>query len=145
MLVSIHVLTAVFAGSSVKGSRRMVLLVLAEHADDNGSRAFPSVQTIARKAGLAERTVQYALRSLEDNGLIEREGFGPRGTISYRVLLSRIAPEAPRKDGSGAKYDSPSGATLAPPGATGAPRDWPTRSRSAARSAAARNGEVPGC
>ena len=47
-----------------------VLVALANHADPDGHNAFPAVATLARYTRLSERSVQYALRNLEDLNLI---------------------------------------------------------------------------
>ncbi|MFJ5984509.1 helix-turn-helix domain-containing protein [Lentzea sp. NPDC092896] len=49
-----------------------VLLGLANHADSEGRNAFPSVERLAGYTRLSERSVQYALRDLEELGLITR-------------------------------------------------------------------------
>lgn len=64
---------------------QLVLVVLAEHAGPDGRGAFPSVPTIAREGRLAERTVHKALRALEDAGVIQRDGTGPRGSTRWRL------------------------------------------------------------
>jgi hypothetical protein len=52
-------------------SLAIVLVGLANHADPDGRNAFPAVSTLVRYTRLSERSVQYALRSLEDLELIE--------------------------------------------------------------------------
>lgn len=47
-----------------------VLVALANHADPHGHNAFPAVATLVRYTRLSERSVQYALRNLEDLRLI---------------------------------------------------------------------------
>ena len=47
-----------------------VLVGLANHADPDGHNAFPAVATLVRYTRLSERSVQYALRNLEDLRLI---------------------------------------------------------------------------
>jgi hypothetical protein len=47
-----------------------VLVGLANHADPDGHNAFPAVATLVRYTRLSERSVQYALRNLEDLSLI---------------------------------------------------------------------------
>ena len=66
----------------------LVLLVLADHAQDDGNGAYPSVATIARKARLSRRGAFLALERLKAEGAIAPHGpRGPRGTVSYRVLM----------------------------------------------------------
>lgn len=51
---------------------RLILTVLGEHADEDGTRAFPSQKTIAGVAMLTDRSVREKLRALEERGLIVR-------------------------------------------------------------------------
>lgn len=51
-------------------SLAVVLVGLANHADPDGRNAFPSTATLARYTRLSERSVRYALRSLQDLDLI---------------------------------------------------------------------------
>jgi hypothetical protein len=91
--VSVRVLHACFEGAKgVTGNDRAVLLVLADHASDDGSGAYPSHATIARKAGgIGERTVRDCLRRLQEGNWIDREGWSPKHTISYRVEIDPAA------------------------------------------------------
>ncbi|MGM1058551.1 helix-turn-helix domain-containing protein [Saccharothrix sp. Mg75] len=52
-------------------SLAVVLLGLANHADPFGRNAFPAVSTLVRYTRLSERSVQYALRALEELKLID--------------------------------------------------------------------------
>ena len=60
--------------STTSGTDRLVLLGIANHADEYGENAWPSVPTLARYAGVGERATRYALRNLEDAGHIITEG-----------------------------------------------------------------------
>jgi len=51
-------------------SLTVVLLGLANHADPFGRNAFPAVSTLVKYTRLSERSVQYALRALEELELI---------------------------------------------------------------------------
>lgn len=84
--MSIQVTSWVFRHSPATLGRRLVLLVLADKANDDGTGCWPSVATIAEQARLSERAVQYALRQLEEDGQIVRAGYGPAGTINYTVV-----------------------------------------------------------
>lgn len=52
-------------------SLAVVLIGLANHADPEGRNAFPSLATLASYTRLTERSVRYALRNLEQLGLIQ--------------------------------------------------------------------------
>lgn len=49
-----------------------VLIALANHADRDGSGAFPSVETLQRYTKLSERTIRSKLALLEQSGMIRR-------------------------------------------------------------------------
>jgi pyocin large subunit-like protein len=69
----------------------LVLLVLADHAHDDGGGAYPSVATIARLARMTDRGVQKALTHLRDAGLIAAEGRTPSGTTIYRLATPELS------------------------------------------------------
>jgi hypothetical protein len=74
---------------------RLVLLVLADYADEDGGSCWPSIKTIANESLLSERQVQYCLRNLEQLGEIEVSKGGGRRSNRYRVLMGRGAKSAP--------------------------------------------------
>lgn len=70
------------------GAARSVLLALAWHAADDGTGARPSQPTIARRAGVSERTVRDALAKLEGEGSIARQGYhAGGGVVIWRVVM----------------------------------------------------------
>lgn len=72
------------------GNPKLILLGLANHAHPDGTRAFPTVGTLATYAHTDPRTVQRNLRKLAEDGWIEDEGSkGPNGQTSYRLLFGR--------------------------------------------------------
>lgn len=66
---------------------RLVMFVLAEHAHDDGTMAFPCVEEIARKAKIGESTARSCLRRLEEIGEVQPMGRTRKGTVIYRVLM----------------------------------------------------------
>jgi DNA-binding transcriptional MocR family regulator len=60
---------------------RVVLLVIARHASRDGDGSFPSRDSIARSAGVTERTVSRSTRRLESLGLIHGEPRPGKTTI----------------------------------------------------------------
>lgn len=51
-------------------SLTIVLVGLANHADPDGRNAFPSLARLAQYTRLSERSIRYALRALQELGLI---------------------------------------------------------------------------
>jgi hypothetical protein len=70
--------------------------VLANHADRLGGSCWPSLATIASEAGANRRSVLYALRELENAGLLERKRRGGHAPTCYRLVL----PQAEAKEGA---------------------------------------------
>lgn len=74
--------------SRARGTDRLVLFALAEHADSDG-RAWPSVETIGIYAGADRRSVQRSLRYLCDQGEITLlvKGGGRNNPARYMISL----------------------------------------------------------
>lgn len=86
--MSVEVMAWVFKHGPTDAQARLVLLAIADHADDNGV-AFPSVAGIAEKACVKERGARGIIRRLEDGGWLETFIGKGRGNKSiYRVLMT---------------------------------------------------------
>jgi hypothetical protein len=94
-------------------TRRLVLYVLADYADENGT-CWPSQRTIASQTELSERTVRRALAELEEAHLVTRvqqsRPDGSRTTDRYQLALDR-----------------PPGPVATPPATVTGPPGQPTR------------------
>lgn len=74
--------------SDAPATDRLVLLAIADCANDDGDNAFPANSTLAAKTKLDVRTVQRCVGRLVEMGELEvRLNAGPKGTNRYRVLL----------------------------------------------------------
>lgn len=79
----------VWQHSTSEGIDRLVLLAIADAADDDGGNAWPSVATLARKTRVDPRTVQRAVRRLVAVGeLTMRPNAGRNGVNVYRVTMT---------------------------------------------------------
>ena len=86
-------------------SEKMVLLIIADHADDEGTNSWPSVATIARKASISPRQAQRLIQSLSASGLLSveeqagghREMRDDRRPNRYTVKLSGATRVTSRK------------------------------------------------
>ena len=65
---------------------KFVATVYADYAWEDGSHAYPAVETVATRTGYNARTVQRHLRTLEKH-LLTLAGKGPRGTNQYAFQL----------------------------------------------------------
>lgn len=80
----------VWEHSRHSGSHLLMLLAIADFADDNGN-AYPSVSTLATKCRMKERNARYVLKDLQDSHELEvREGEGPRGTNRYQIVFANL-------------------------------------------------------
>jgi hypothetical protein len=116
--------TWVWQRSKTTGNDRLLLLAIADCADDDGDNAWPSVETLADKATCSERTVQRRIQHLEEIGcLTVIRGAGRNGTHRYRVHMDERAakpprPRRPRAAAPANPVDNPQGGdNLTPPAA----------------------------
>jgi hypothetical protein len=84
--MSFNVVGWVLDHSEAKLGARLVLIVLAEHAHVDGTKSFPTVESIARRARLSERGARDALRRLEADGAIVKTGQTGYGAHIYTVI-----------------------------------------------------------
>jgi hypothetical protein len=100
---------------------KMVLLVIADHASDDGTEAWPSQATIAAKASISIRTVQRAVNSLVENGYLwMQKGAGGSATCredrrphKYTINIKRLRGDTESARDERGDIESDNGATLA--------------------------------
>ena len=120
--MSIRVMSEVWR-TKLPTSEKMVLLVIADHASDEGDNAWPSQRTIADRSSCAVRTVQRCVNNLVRDGYLRMEkGAGGSATCRddrrphrYTINLEKLRGDKlpPRKESRGDLEDS-DGATFAP-------------------------------
>jgi hypothetical protein len=92
-LMSIKVSTAVWQGSRNKSGNLLVLLALADHANDQGF-AWPRVPLLAREARLSQRHTRRCLNELAASGELEiLPTQAPSGKALYRIRLEQLHPD----------------------------------------------------
>jgi len=105
--VSIRAFNWALGTSTGKSTAKLVLLVLANYADDDGI-CWPSQKRVARESEQSVDSVQRRLRDLERDGLIERERRngrnGARSTDRYHLRMdpkpqSAVLDHGTRKKG----------------------------------------------
>lgn len=90
--MSIKCQSWVYEHSEATGNDRLVLLAIADEADDDGTNAYPGIERIAHKARVNKRTTMRCLERLEADGLLEvqrpdTKGRGHHNT--YVVLMGQ--------------------------------------------------------
>lgn len=92
--MSFKVTNWVWARSESRNGARLVMLALADRADDNGC-AWPSIDDLAERTKLSPRAVQKGITSLVELGELEVENGGGR----HRSNRYRITPKPRTSDG----------------------------------------------
>lgn len=92
--MSIRVMTAVFDHSESRLADRLVLLVIADKSDDDGTGCFRGKESIAHLARVSRTTVTEAIARLVAMGELERVS-RPGTSNEYRVVLPGIGGRIP--------------------------------------------------
>jgi hypothetical protein len=88
--MSIKVATQVWNGSQHKSGDLLVLLALADHADDQG-KAWPGIPLLARKARLSQRHTRRCLNRLVSSCEVEiLPNRAPSGRNLYQIRLDQL-------------------------------------------------------
>lgn len=84
--MSIKILSRVWDESQASGSALLMLLAIADFADDNG-KAYPSKTTLAHKSRMSPRSVQRIIADLEQSGELRvAKQAGPGAVNLYWVI-----------------------------------------------------------
>lgn len=104
--MSIHLMSLVWEVDFATPTQKLVMLRLADYADDDGNSVFPSIERLARQVGASKRQTQYAVRALETVGLmvcLHKGGNGPKDTNRWKMdveLLLKLAFQELKLNGS---------------------------------------------
>lgn len=94
--MSIRLMSAIFESETLGPTERLVMLALADHADDDG-RCYPSIARLCQRTGLSERAVQTNIRKLVDQGYIRIVLGGGKGNSNLYFISANPAADAPRR------------------------------------------------
>ena len=81
---------------TLQAPRKMVLLALADNANDEGTDCWPSVGKLVEKCSMSERAVQGHIAALEEDGYIKRHERLGRSN-KFTIHLDRIRLELLQK------------------------------------------------
>ena len=127
-------MTWVWDHAEAAGTDLLLMLAIADSADDQGRNAWPSVADLSRKTRLDERTVQRRLKRLRDQGRIAIEVGGGRRRNRYAILMFPAPTSPPTSPPSDRPAAPVHRRTSAPPSRRSQPReggfkpgrvDWP--------------------
>ncbi len=94
-VMSVKLMTAVWDREDLASTHKLVLLALADWANDEGL-CWPSINRLAIKTSMAGRSVQRLIRQLEDMGFVRREeaiGKGNRYWITMPLTDCHPTPD----------------------------------------------------
>lgn len=94
--MSVQAMSWVIANSKHKGSSFVVLLMIANHAHEDGSGCWAGLERLAKEARISARQVINVLRDLKKSGELSIEqGAGPHGTNLYSINMrgEKFSPE----------------------------------------------------
>jgi hypothetical protein len=78
---------------------KLVLIMLASYADDDGGRVFPSMSRLATDCSMSRRGVQKIADRLVASGVVMRirqGGKGPRSTHEFRINIAALESMVPQ-------------------------------------------------
>ena len=122
--MSIRLMQAVMDAKTETPAEKLVLLIIANYADDDGSNVFPSKATIADKTGLDARTVQRICAKLVERKVLVVVQECPRRPTIYRLVVAALAPLETYRRAAGrpqklpAPVQNPTGPSAKPTGDT---------------------------
>jgi biotin operon repressor len=109
--MSIVLMNRVWQGNTTEGTERLVLLALADQANDEGF-CWPSQSTIATKCNLSRAAVNRHIRNLIEKGEVEISKASPakynHKSLTYIVHPLPANPNAPPKKRTPKKFLPPS-------------------------------------
>ena len=85
--MSIRVMTAVWDNGPEDSGELLVLLAMADFADDAGI-CWPSVATVAKKARMSDRNARRVIRKLEGDGYLRTFPSSGRKSNKYQILTT---------------------------------------------------------
>lgn len=97
--MSIKMMSQVWEYSSAEGSELLLLLAIADFADDDGF-AFPGTSTLAKKIRMSERSVKRLRQKLYEKGELQylKGGKGKGDRLSVRVTPVSTKGDKPGKE-----------------------------------------------
>lgn len=94
--MSVNLMSAIFEteffdlkdenGNVTKASTaKLILLAMADHANDEGEGAYPSIERLCRKTALSPQTIRNTFDALRYNGIILLTGLSKHGTNNHTI------------------------------------------------------------
>ena len=88
--MSVKVQTMVFEADMKSATRKVLMLCLADKANNDGSGVWPSQRTIARETHLDRKTIRALLAQLVKEGFLKEVRITPYRTQEYNISLPKL-------------------------------------------------------
>ena len=95
--MSIRVMSAVWDIEDIDSSECLVLIALADHADDMG-RCYPSIGRLAKRTKLSDRGVQKVISRLIEKGFVTVTPCAGQGGANLYTVTATPEPRSPLND-----------------------------------------------
>lgn len=120
--MSLHAYAWAWAAKAPSAGAKLVLVALADYADETTGECFPSLKIVAQRTGLTRRGVQLGIGKLVDAKLVTvkaRQRSNGSDTSNTYVLALKPVEYPPEVDETGGEQNAPpQGEQSAPPGRT---------------------------
>ena len=93
--MSISLMTAVWKLEGLSATQKLVLLSLADNANDQGE-CYPSMAQIAKRTSLSDRAARSAIRSLEELGIVSSAARNGTSTVYFLSIPESLKAAEPR-------------------------------------------------
>lgn len=98
--MSIKLMSATFDNKDLNSTEKLVMLALADHANDEGESIYPSQQRLSDKTGLSRRTVNKIIGVLVEKGYLVKVKVRPdRENVWEFKITEKLGCEAPSQGG----------------------------------------------
>jgi len=91
--MSVKIMGYVF-DSGLPTTSKIVMLALADFANEEGESIYPSLETLSKRTGMSTRSVMRILSSLRTKGYIESVGSRPSGVKVYRMNVNKLTHDS---------------------------------------------------
>lgn len=89
--MSIYLMSRAYRIQGLTTAQKAVLVVLCDHANDEGASCYPSIGRIAEHASISERTAYRVLKDLEGLGFVRKQSV-PGRSSQFTIDLDRSDP-----------------------------------------------------
>lgn len=91
--MSVRIMSLVFENETLTSTEKLIMLALADHANDEGKSIYPSQNRLSRKTGLARGTVNLHIGELIDQGYLKMVGYkiDRSNVLELEINVKKIA------------------------------------------------------